>query len=66
MNALRAGAGSSDTVDGSSVPIVPGAWPRASRWSRRLVKIAPRIAVPSDPPIDRNSAAPEVATPSSS
>ena len=34
--------------------------------SSRLVKIAPRIAVPTEPPIERNSVAPEVATPSSS
>jgi hypothetical protein len=27
-------------------------------------KTAPRIAVPSEPPIDRNSVAPDVATPS--
>ena len=31
----------------------------------RLAKIAPKIAVPNDPPIERKNVAPEVATPSS-
>ena len=66
MKLSRAAAGSSDTADGSSAPMSAGAEPRASRSSRRYVKIAPRIAVPSDPPIDRNSVAPDVATPSCS
>jgi hypothetical protein len=67
MNVLRAAAGSSDRADGSSVPTsacAPAA--PASRSSSRLVKIEPRIAVPTEPPIDRNSVAPEVATPSCS
>ena len=38
----------------------------ASSCARRLAKIAPRIAVPSEPPIERNSVAAEVATPSCS
>ena len=38
--------------------------PAGSSDVSRAVKIAPRIAVPSEPPIERNSVAPEVATPS--
>ena len=37
----------------------------ASSDARRLLKIEPSTAVPTDPPIERNSVAPEVATPRS-
>ena len=33
--------------------------------TRTLEKIAPKIAVPNDPPMERKKVAPEVATPSS-
>ena len=33
--------------------------------TRTLEKIAPKIAVPNEPPIERKNVAPEVATPSS-
>jgi hypothetical protein len=38
--------------------------PADNSCDSRLAKIAPRIAVPSDPPIERNSVADEVAIPS--
>lgn len=37
----------------------------ASSELRRLLNIAPSTAVPTEPPIERNSDAPEVATPRS-
>ena len=39
-----------------------GRCPESSRESP-AAKIAPKIATPTEPPIDRNSVAPEVATP---
>ena len=41
-------------------------WPALRPDVRRAEKIAPKIATPSEPPIERNSVAPEVATPSCS
>jgi hypothetical protein len=46
------------------VPLTPaGAFDASSAFSL-AEKIAPSSAVPSEPPIERNSVAPEVATPS--
>ena len=40
--------------------------PAATSVARRAVKIAPSTAVPSEPPIERKSVEPDVATPSMS
>ncbi len=50
-----------ENPDGSFTPC---SW-LARLPTRTLEKIAPKIAVPNEPPIDRKNVAPEVATPSS-
>ena len=65
------GVGSAATAAGFTLPECATAPALAgirvlSSLMRRLVKIAPSAAVPSDPPIERKSVAPAVATPRSS
>ena len=54
------------TVCIESVKAMFRGWSSASSVASRLAKIAPRIEVPSEPPIERNRVADEVATPSCS
>src|SRR5450759_5646207 len=68
--AARAGGGSCSSactlmLRAAPFATVPGGSRRTRFTLRRAANIAPRIAVPRDPPMSRNSVAPEVATPRS-